>query len=198
MDDPERVDPEGWVDRHGDSLYRYALVRLRAPDLAADAVQETFLEALRVRETFAGRASERTWLCGILRHKIIDQFRKSTRESSKLNGIATNGADSWPFDARGHWREGVASWAGSPLREMETKEFWEVFGGCMSKLPHGIAETFFLRELDGLSADEIQHALGITPTTFWKRMHRARTLLRQCLESRWFSHRTKRSVVHER
>ena len=94
----------------------------------------------------------------------------------------------------GHWRKGPASWSGNPSREMETKEFWEVFGGCMSKLPQGLADAFFLRELDGLSADEVQDALGITPANFWKRLHRARSLLRQCLESSWFSQRTKRST----
>jgi RNA polymerase sigma-70 factor (ECF subfamily) len=198
MNYPERVDPEGWVDRHGDSLYRFALLRLRAPDLAADAVQETFLEALRSRESFGGRASERTWLCGILRHKIVDQFRKATRESSKLNGVATNGADHWPFDAHGHWRNGPSSWTGNPLKLMETAEFWGIFERCMSRLPKGIAEAFFLRELDGLSASEVQDALGISPASFWKRLHRARTMLRQCLESSWFNHRTKRSDVRER
>jgi RNA polymerase sigma-70 factor, ECF subfamily len=194
MSDVEQVDPEGWVDRHGDSLYRYALLRLRAPDRAADVVQETFLEALRARESFAGRASERTWLIGILRHKIVDQIRKTSRESAKLNGAATNGAEAWPFDAHGHWQEGPVSWGGNPSREMETKEFWEVFGGCMSKLPQGIADAFLLRELDGLRADEVQDALGITPANFWKRLHRARFLLRQCLESSWFNQRTKRST----
>ena len=193
MSDPGRVDPEGWVDRHGDSLYRYALFRLRAPDLAADVVQETFLEALRARESFAGRASERTWLFGILRHKIVDQIRKASRETARLNGVATNGAEAGPFDARGRWRIGPASWAGSPTREIETKEFWEVFGGCMSKLPPGIADAFLLRELDGLSADEVQDALGISPENLWKRLHRARILLRKCLESNWFSQRTKQS-----
>jgi RNA polymerase sigma-70 factor, ECF subfamily len=194
MGDVERVNPEGWVDRHGDSLYRYALMRLRAPDLAADVVQETFLEALRGCESFAGRASERTWLFGILRHKIVDHIRKASSDIAKLNGFATNGAEAWPFDARGFWRAGPASWAGSPSREIETKEFWEVFGGCMSKLPRGIADAFYLRELDGLSAEDVQDALGITPANFWKRLHRARILLRQCLESNWFSQRTKRST----
>ena len=60
MGDVEQVDPEGWVDRHGDSLYRYAFLRLRAPDLAADVVQETFLEALApVNHSPHGRRSER-------------------------------------------------------------------------------------------------------------------------------------------
>jgi RNA polymerase sigma-70 factor (ECF subfamily) len=198
MSDSERVDPEGWVDRHGDVLYRYALLRLRAPDRAADVVQETFLEALRARDTFAGRASERTWLIGILRHKIVDQVRKAAREAVNSNGAAMNGTAVVPFDARGHWRNSPLSWGGEPSALMETKEFWEVFGACMSKLPHGIADAFFLRELDGLSADQVQQALGITPANFWKRLHRARFLLRQCLEVSWFSPRTKRSAPSAR
>src|SRR5262249_36921273 len=54
------TDPEEWVDRYGDGLYRYELSRLRSADLAADLVQETFLEALRARRCFAGRSSEWT------------------------------------------------------------------------------------------------------------------------------------------
>ncbi len=195
MNDHLRADPESWVDRHGDCLYRYAILRLRTPDLAADVVQETFLEALRARGSFAGRASERTWLIGILRHKIVDQIRKNGRDSHSPNGYSSNDSDGPPFDSRGHWRKNPASWRGNPSKQMESKEFWEVFGACMSKLPKGIADAFFLRELDGVSADDVQDALGITPANFWKRLHRARALLRQCLETNWFTHRTTRSTL---
>jgi RNA polymerase sigma-70 factor (ECF subfamily) len=78
---------------------------------------------------------------------------------------------------------------------METREFWEVLGACLSKLPKGIAEAFFLRELDGMTAEEVQQVLGITPVNFWKRLHRARILLRQCLEAGWFGQRTKPSSL---
>ncbi len=186
MIEAQAADPETWVDRYGDSLYRYALLRLRAPDLAADVVQETFLEALRARESFAGRSSERTWLIGILRHKIIDQMRRSIRDSATRNGVAPGVSDEPAFDRRGHWRLAPASWAGDPSREIELREFWDVFAGCLSRLPQGLADAFFLRELDGLGADEVQQTLGITPANFWKRLHRARMLLRQCLESGWF------------
>ena len=74
---------------------------------------------------------------------------------------------------------------------METKEFWDVFGCCLSRLPKGLADAFFLRELDGLSSDEVQQILGISAANLWKRLHRARSLLRQCLESTWFNQRTK-------
>src|SRR6185312_15303784 len=102
MSDDVVADPEVWVVRHGDGLYRYALLRLRSPDLAADAVQETFLEALRARGSFAGRSSERTWLIGILRHKIVDQYRRSAREQAAAgNGQAGGPGDDPAFDRRG-------------------------------------------------------------------------------------------------
>jgi RNA polymerase sigma-70 factor (TIGR02943 family) len=180
------TDPEDWVDRHGDVLYRYALLRLRSPDLAADVVQETFLEALRARSSFLGRSSERTWLVGILRHKIVDHLRKVRRDLAVGNGVSVNGTSESPFDRRGHWRVGPAYWGSDPSNEIETREFWDVFNGCLSKLPRGLADAFFLRELDGLGADEVQQILGITPANLWKRLHRARVCLRRCLESGWF------------
>ena len=79
-----------------------------------------------------------------------------------------------------------ASWGGDPSREIESREFWEVFSVCLSRLPQGLADAFFLRELDDVGAEEVQQTLGITPANFWKRLHRARMLLRQCLESGWF------------
>jgi RNA polymerase sigma-70 factor (TIGR02943 family) len=187
------TDPEDWVDRHGDGLYRYALLRLRSRDWAADVVQETFLEALRVRSSFAGRSSERAWLVGILRHKIVDHLRRVRREPAAGNGGSANGTSESPFDRRGRWRVGPAYWGSEPSQEMETREFWDVFNGCLSKLPQGLADAFFLRELDGLGADEVQQVLGITPANLWKRLHRARTCLRRCLESGWFGPETKTS-----
>jgi RNA polymerase sigma-70 factor (TIGR02943 family) len=190
MGDESKGDPESWVDRHGDCLYRYALLRLRNPDLAADVVQETFLDALRSLGSFTGRSSERTWLVGILKHKIVDHLRSASRRQATTNGLAADAEARSDFDRRGEWRVGPASWSGEPGRDIETREFWDVFGCCLSKLPQGLADAFYLRELDGLNSDEVQQILGITPANLWARLHRARSLLRQCLETGWFGRRT--------
>ena len=70
-----------WLERHGDYLFKYAVFRLRDTSAAEDAVQETFLAALKAYEKFEGRGSERTWLVGILKHKVTDHFRRMTRET---------------------------------------------------------------------------------------------------------------------
>jgi RNA polymerase sigma-70 factor, ECF subfamily len=190
MSDNHAEGPEGWLDRHGDCLYRYALVRLRAPELAADLVQETFLEAFRTRSAFAGRSSERTWLVGILKHKIVDHLRKAGRDRSARFDTAPEASAEAAFDHRSHWRISPSAWTGDPRRVLETREFWEIFSNCLSKLPAGLADAFLLRELDGLSAEEVRQTLNITPANLWARLHRARLLLRQCLDSRWFGYRT--------
>lgn len=57
----ERVDPTTWVDRHGDSLYRYALSRLRDGEAAEEVVQETFVAGLKNVDQYAGTGPERAW-----------------------------------------------------------------------------------------------------------------------------------------
>src|SRR6266850_1290950 len=73
-------DPERWVELYGDYLFKYALMRLRDTARAEDAVQETFLAALKGGQGFAGRSAEKSWLVGILKNKIYDYYRKAGRE----------------------------------------------------------------------------------------------------------------------
>ena len=54
----------------------------------------------------------------------------------------------------------MPSWPLEPSMELETREFWEVLGGCLAKLPEGLADAFFLRELDGLESEHIQRGPG--------------------------------------
>ena len=80
MDRGRYAGPVGWVDAHGDYLFNFAIGQVRATDIAEDLLQETFLAAVRAQQKFSGRSSERTWLVGILRHKIYDHLRKTCRE----------------------------------------------------------------------------------------------------------------------
>jgi RNA polymerase sigma-70 factor, ECF subfamily len=185
----QAVGPEGWVDHHGDCLYRYAILRLRSPELAADVVQETFVEAIGNRESFAGRSSERTWLVGILKHKVADHFRRSRRSPSVAPASAPVGPPQDDFDHRGHWRVVPASWAGEPSREIESREFREVLADCLARLPGSLSEAFLMRELEGIGSEEIRQRLGITSANLWTRLHRSRSLLRRCLEENWFGDR---------
>lgn len=178
-------DPETWVDQYGDYLYRHALARTQDPGIAEDMVQETFLGALHARDTFKGHSTEKTWLVGILKHKILDYIRKKSREQpvGNIEAIAES-ADEF-FDEKGHWRVGPAKWAVNPRKLLERKEFWEIFSNCLSGLSDRLAQAFMLRELDGLSGEEIRKILNVTATNTYAILSRARMRMRNCLEVKW-------------
>jgi RNA polymerase sigma-70 factor (ECF subfamily) len=185
------TNPERWVDDHGDVLYRYALARVRDATVAEDLLQETFVAALKAQEGFAGQSSERTWLTGILKHKLIDHFRKRSREVPFDPTEPLPAAFEMQFDAAGHWNVaagfGPKDWGSDAAGDMENKEFWEILDNCLGKLPPRTAQAFTLREMDDLPGEEICKVLQITATNLWVLLHRARMQLRQCLEMNWFS-----------
>ena len=83
-------DPREWVALHGDVLFGFAVIRVRDRAVAEDLVQDTFLAALRARDSFAGQAGERTWMVGILCHKIADNWRSSSAPSGGTAFVATS------------------------------------------------------------------------------------------------------------
>ena len=185
-------DPGKWLDDHGDYLFKYAVFRLRDDTAAEDAVQETFLAALRAYEKFEGRGSERTWLVGILKHKVVDHFRKAVREAP-LGEEIDEGSDHREFFERtdgwqGHWNPNNAptDWHATPAELMERSDFWNVFGDCLSPLPQRTANAFTLREVDGHTSEEICEILSISVNNLWVMLHRARLQLRNCIEMNWF------------
>jgi RNA polymerase sigma-70 factor (ECF subfamily) len=188
---PQSPDPSS-PEAHRGYLLKFALLQLRDRNLAEDAVQETLLAALNAREGFAGRSSVKTWLTGILKHKIVDLQRRQARETpvaDLLRGEAEREGDE--FDALfrtrdDHWETPPRDW-GDPEQVLENKRFWEAFELCAQTMSAAVARVFMMRELQGLGTEDICKELGITPTNCWVMLHRARMALRLCLEQRWLS-----------
>lgn len=181
-----------WLDQHGDYLFKYASFRLRDASAAEDVVQETFLAALKAYEKFEGRGSERTWLVGILKHKITDHFRRIAREAP-LGQEEDEGPEHAEFFTRtdgwdNHWNNEYAptEWHATPAQLVEQGDFWRIFNECLSPLPKRTASAFTLREVDGLSSEEICEMLSVTVNNLWVMLHRARLHLRNCLHMNWF------------
>jgi RNA polymerase sigma-70 factor (ECF subfamily) len=185
--DGRRHDPSEWVDLYGDALFRFAILRVKDQHIAEDLVQETFLSALQAVDRFKGDSSLRTWLIGILRHKIIDHFRKNTVEVCASDITLWEEEDDREyFDKTGHWKRSLHEWKDSPDGLLESKEFWKVFQSCLCGLPESHRRAFTLREIDGMAGDEICEILSVTPNNFWVMLHRARSRLRKCLDANWF------------
>lgn len=193
-DTQQRLDPGKWLDCHGDYLYRYALMRVREAVVAEDLLQETLLAAVGSYRAHEGRSSERTWLVGIMKHKVIDYFRRAAR-NAQIPLTPEDDESEWfeesgPF--QGHWRNNRAPtrWTGDAGECLESREFWTTLEHCLSQLPPQMSIAFTLREIDGLTSNEICEILNITPNNLWVLLHRSRCKLRHLLEANWFSRRT--------
>lgn len=181
------MDPEfaKELERQRSYLMRVARLQLRDTALAEDVVQDTLAAALTARDGFTGKSSVKTWLTGILKHKIVDTIRRAARDNTLVpDPMAEAEEFDALFDATGHWKEPPAAW---PEGSLEQKQFFAVLEECLSRLPAKTAQAFMMREHMGFETDEICKELAVTPTHCWVLLYRARMALRECLQMNWFS-----------
>lgn len=175
------------LEQHRPQLIKFAMLQLRNTAIAEDVVQETLLAAIQSAESFAGQSSVKTWLVGILKHKIVDTIRRRAREQPLELAEADTALDELGtvFEEDGHFRDLPTEW-GNPEVALSERKFFAVLERCMEGLPKNTARVFMLREVMGLETDEICKDLSITPSNCWVLLYRARLALRACLEQRWF------------
>ena len=179
--------PEQWVDQYGDFLFRYANSRLRNPAAAEEVVQETFLAGIRHVDQFAGRGSQRGWLLGILKRKIVDMVRSRARQERQTTYTDSSDPTVQLFDENGSWFSGAMRWSPQPDEKIQSRELWQIVANCLTTLPPGQADVFMLSVMEEMDSDAICRELNISPSNLWVRMHRARLGLAKCVGSKWFT-----------
>ncbi len=169
------------------TLLAIARMQLRNETWAEDVVSETFVAALEGSHKFSGQSQVKTWVVGILKHKIIDQFRRTKREVSSDAQLEAAQVETFDelFTAEGHRQTALLEW-GDPEAALNRTQFFEVLQMCVDKLPAGLARIFMMRELLDYETGEICKELGITSTNCFVMLFRARMRLRECLEMQWF------------
>lgn len=184
----EVIDPGKWVSDYGDYLYNFAISRVHSEAVAEDMVQETFLAAVKAIKGFEGRSTVKTWLTSILKRKIIDHYRKNTRnkEDKVLDDVNFFQKDGV---LKGHWEDDHLPnmWHQSADKDLENREFHQTLQSCLSKLPDRMSAVFTLKEVEELTTEEICKELDITPSNLWVLIHRAKLRLRECIEKNWFA-----------
>lgn len=169
-------------------LLKFARLQLRNEAWAEDAVSETLLAALAKPLAFEARSQLKTWLVGILKHKIVDSMRQRGREVVLDSGSDDESADPlehMAFKADGHFAEKPADW-GDPEQDLKSRQFMTILEACTDKLPAVQGRLFLMREWLELSSEEICKELALTPTNLYVQLHRARLRLRECLDLNWF------------
>lgn len=188
------------IEQHRTYLLRFARLQLRNDAWAEDAVSDTLLAALSKPQAFENKSQLKTWLVGILKHKVIDVLRTQTREASihfDDDGDGTEALDALMFQPDGHfvnppsvWSGGAASNEGNPSERLQSQQFFKVLEACADKLPAAQGRLFLMREWLELSVEEICKELNLTSTNLYVQLHRARLRLRECLEINWFGSQT--------
>lgn len=167
---------------------RFARLQLRNDTWAEDAVSETILAALAKPLSFSNKSQLKTWLVGILKHKVIDVLRLQKREvclDASDDGDGSEELDALLFDHTGHFQTTPADW-GDPHQVLQQRQFIAVLEACAEKLPASQARAFLMREWLELDCEDICKELGLSMTNLYVQLHRARLRLRECLELNWF------------
>jgi RNA polymerase sigma-70 factor (ECF subfamily) len=165
------------------ALLRIARLHLRNDAWAEDVVSETLLAALERPAAFEARSKHKTWVVGILKHKIIDCFRARRREEALID--AEDDLEDEIFKPDGHYRDWPTDWS-TPETQLSRNQFLEVLEICLQQLPPAQGRLFLMREWLELPTAEICNELAITATNAGVLLHRARMRLRECLLIRWF------------
>jgi RNA polymerase sigma-70 factor (ECF subfamily) len=192
MSSANNLQPSKWLDLYGDYLYSYAVLKVGSTTIAEDLVQDTFLSAIRARDTFQGNSSEKTWLVAILKNKIIDHYRKKDvlKDAAQYLSDTDKEFTNHFFEPSrgGHWRRETAptAWNESADSGLNTDEFNRVLRECIQKMPAKIAPVFIAKFIDEEETEDICKVHKISPSNYWVIVHRAKVLLRSCLDKNWY------------
>lgn len=176
---------ELWVNKYSDYLFNFAMKKLNDRDLVLDLIQDTFVAAFKGLDKFEGRSAPQTWLVSILNRKIIDHWR---RKNSRKTDV-----DSHFFRGEGDKMEG--SWiienapshrVSSVEDKIEKEEQVQELTECLETLPNNWKGIMYAKYMENKKGAEITDEFGISSSNFWVIVHRAKLVLRDCLEKKWF------------
>lgn len=175
------LDPAVDLAVHRGAMLRFARRRIRDEALAEDTVQDALLAALNARHQFQGQSAVRTWLIGILNHKIQDAFRRETRyvKRDRTDAEAGDGGEERPPAAVAGHGEDVDD--NDPLRMVERRQMHAALIDEVERLPEGLKSVFLLQAIEGVETSDVCRQLNITEANVWVRLHRARKRLAERL-----------------
>lgn len=172
-----------WVNLYSDILYGFALKRTNNEDTAKDLVQETYLAAWRNIEKFNDQISVKTWLFTILKNKIIDYYRKASKNMTEE--LINDDTEEY-FDTDGHWAKSAYPIEWKKIN-LESKEFYTILKNGLTELKKIQATVFTMKYIDDMNSIEICKILNLTSANYWIIMHRAKIQLRLYLEKNWIN-----------
>lgn len=177
-----------WVEDFTDELYSWAYHKTSSKENAEDLVQETFLSAFKAFDSFKNESSPKSWLFKILNNKIIDYYRKSAKNPIQLAkneeqaSLYFNGL----FNENSRWKNyNIEDIWDQEQNLLDNEEFIILYNNCINSLPEKWKQVIHAKYIIDAKANEICKELEITTSNYWQIIHRAKVLLKNCLEQKW-------------
>ena len=180
---------ESWVNQFSDELYSWAFYKTSSKETAEDLVQETFISAFNKIDSFQGKSQPKTWLFAILNNKVIDYYRLSAR-TTKNNFHLTEESG---FELSDGLFNTTENWIDKEINSiweqdgelLDNPDFNLVMQYCIEDLPQKWKLAITSKYLSDHKTEFICKELDITTSNYWQIIHRAKLLLKKCLESKW-------------
>jgi RNA polymerase sigma-70 factor (TIGR02943 family) len=180
---------ENWVNQFSDELFSWALYKTSSKETAEDLVQETFLAAYHKIDTFQGKSQPKTWLFSILNNKVIDYYRldaKTTKHNFSISENSGYELSDGLFNENENWKNNDINPIWDQEEELlDNPEFNKLMQACMEDLPQKWKFALTFKYLTDKNTNEICQELEITTSNYWQIVHRAKLLLKKCLELKW-------------
>lgn len=167
------------LHQHTRYLTAYALRKVADRALAEDLVQDTLLAALASNAPFEGRSQLRTWLTGILKHKIIDHFRARAHAPVSFDELGDGSDERIEEAIAAHGDQ--FDFGGDPAKQLEHKRFWDAFKRELARMPARTAEAFALSEFTDTPTEQVCDRFGMSAGALWVLRCRTREALRKAL-----------------
>jgi len=169
--------------RYGEKIFNSIYQRIGSREEAEDLTQETFLSAHKARDQFRGDAKVTTWLYRIAENHCKNRFKQRDRQR-EMEGPSLDAGpvgDAAGSEGAAQTRE-IADWTQSPAPLLEQKELQAQINRAVDSLQPAYKSILVLRDVDGLSYNEIAEVTGLTLEAVKTRLNRARTMVRQKVE----------------
>jgi RNA polymerase sigma-70 factor, ECF subfamily len=181
------------IDRHSRAMVRVAMAYVPSRAAAEEVVQETWIAVMRGIDRFEGRSSLKTWIFRILTNVAMRSGARERRSvpfsalaRAEDSGEPTVDPDRFlPADHElfpGHWAIMPARWP-TPEEGLLAGETREVIAAAIAELPVAQRTVIALRDVEGWSSDEVREALEISAGNQRILLHRARSRVRNAIES---------------
>lgn len=180
-----------WVREYSDDLFKWALFKTSDKSVSEDLVQDTFLAVLKAIDKFDAQSSPKTWLFSVLNNKIVDHYRSTNRfgrDTTPLDETLALQVTQSFFDDAGNWQDATSTTEWDKEKHLlDNEDFQLVMQNCLNGLPPNWQQAVTAKFFSTKKTSEICQEMGITPTNYWQMVHRAKLLLKKCIETHWTS-----------